>query len=136
MRKLKEIKFYDNLIFGIIEGVTKDALRKYIPEFHLFKKGDYALAVDTCGVTILLEITADTEVKTWFDITDEEARKRGYEDAEDLRIRFNETFYKKSPIFFHTDKLAIIHFKIPEIAGNPTISMNRYNQADNSTKPQ
>lgn len=107
-----------------LTGDKQITLRRYRAGSHDFVKGEVIRGEFKDGLNILLQITADTEKKSFSDLTDEEARADGFKDAE---AAFNglKDYY---PDLQKSDLLATIRYKIYEVDDVPAVSINEYAQ--------
>lgn len=108
MNKLDRIVFGRGLLIPTLSGKKQITLRNYRPEAHDFLKGEILRGEFMEGITVLLEITADTEVTTFAELSDEAAREDGFESAEDAFQGLKEYY----PDLKKTDLCAIIRYRV------------------------
>lgn len=101
-----ELLFGEGLLDPTLSGEKRVTLRKYRPEAHDFQKDDEFRGKFKDGFDVWLVAIADTEVKTFQELTDDEAKEDGFLDAKDAY----EGMHKYYPDLKLTDKLAIIRF--------------------------
>ena len=117
----REILFGTGFFNITITGEKKLTLRKFSAK-HLFKKGELALGIFEEGYNLPLEITRDTKVTPWFNLTDEIARQAGYKDAQ-TAFDEHKQYY---PDLTRDDDMAIIYYRVPMIQGFKTITTNMH----------
>lgn len=118
--EIKTLLFGDGLMAPTLKGEKLITLRKYRAEAHDFEEGEWFVGKFKDGLDILLMATADTEVKTFNDLLDEEAIEDGFESVNDAF----EKMHKYYPDLTKEDKLAILRFEIAKIMGTPVVSAN------------
>jgi hypothetical protein len=119
---LRVVKFGEGLLMPTLREEKQMTLRKYRPEAHQFKKGDLFIGSFEEGLDVVLHATADTEVKTFRELTDEEAQEDGFLDTADAL----EKMKKYYPDLTGDTKLGIIRFEIVEIIkGIPWVKVNK-----------
>jgi hypothetical protein len=91
-------------------------LRRY-KDYHNFKAGEIIKGVFEDGLVILLKITKDTEIKTFADLTDEEAMEDGFSNAEDAFDGLK-CWY---PDLMEDDLMGVVRFEILTIDGEPVV---------------
>ncbi len=121
--ELKRLTFGECLLHPTIAGTKKITLRKYHPDAHDFTQGQVIIGEFKDGMNLLLEITADTQTKPFSDLTDEEAREDGYEDAQDAWGDLPE-YYEGN--FAKTDMMAIIRFQVLRVQGAAVVQFNEH----------
>lgn len=105
-----------------LSGEKTLTLRKYRPEAHDFKKGDVVVGVFKDGLNVLLQVTEDTLTKPFNEVTDEEARDWGRDDAVSL-FQGLQDYY---PDLKGSDTLAVIEFEVLKVDGVPVVQFNEY----------
>jgi hypothetical protein len=116
------LKFGEGLLIPTLKEEKQITLRKYRPEAHQFKKDELFTGIFEEGINVWLHATADTEVKTFGELTDEEAREDGFLDAADAF----EKMKKYYPDLTSETKLGIIRFDtVAIIKGMPAITINK-----------
>lgn len=116
----RTVLFREGNLFPALTGERQITLRKYRPEAHDFKTGELFVGSFKDGLDILLQATADTEVKTFNDLSDEEAREDGFKDAEDAFNGMHEYYPDLTP----DTRLAIVRFEVAKINGIPSVRAN------------
>ena len=119
----KKLIFGKGLMLPTISGAKKITLRKYRSGSHDFQKNELVFGEFMDGFTIILRITADTEIMAFSGLTDEIAREDGYENANDAFTKLKQYY----PDLKKEDPLALIRYGIPAITGEKTIRLNEYN---------
>ncbi|MBI2635183.1 MAG: ASCH domain-containing protein [Parcubacteria group bacterium] len=124
MTEMKRLIFGEGLMSPTLTGDKQITLRKYRTGSHDFVKGEVIRGEFKDGLNILLQVTADTEKKPFSELTNEEARADGFEDAE---AAFNglKDYY---PDLQKSDLSATIRYKIVEVDGTSAVSINEYAQ--------
>jgi hypothetical protein len=108
MTNLKKLLFGRGFVRPVVLGDKLITLRKYRPGAHDFHKGEIVWGEFEEGIALFLRITADTEVKTFRELTDAEAVEDGYRDTADA-FRGLARFY---PDIKPTDRCAVIRFEM------------------------
>ncbi len=119
---MKQLLFGKGLMKPTLVGEKLITIRKYRKDAHDFINREAFLGVFKDGLNIILQATADTEVKLFREITDSEAREDGYRDAKDA-FESLKIYY---PDLLPIDKVAIIRFKILQIDNLSVVSTNEY----------
>lgn len=119
---MKQLVFGNGLMEPSLNGDKEITLRKYRQEAHDFKEGEVIIGEFKDGLDVLLQIKKDTEVKSFNDLTDEEAQEDGFKDANDA-FEGLKTYY---PNLQKIDLLAIIRYKIPCINGQQIVRFNAH----------
>lgn len=119
--EIKIIKFGENLLVPTLTEDKKISLRKYRPEAHSLKEGEFFIGSFEDGLDIVLQATCDTEVKRFRDLIDSEAQEDNFRDAKDA-INELRNYY---PDLVLDDKLAIIRYEIPKTNGVPSVRINK-----------
>jgi hypothetical protein len=114
---VKVVIFGGGFLEPTLRGDKEITIRRYRLGVHDIKAGQYLIGHFIEGYDLLLQATADTVVKTFGDLTDEEAQADGFVDAKDA-LSGMRRFY---PDLKKEDQLAIIRFEIPKIEGIPVI---------------
>jgi len=120
LTELKVLLFAKGLMGRTLKGEKQISLRKYKGEAHDFEEGEWFIAKFEEGLDVILEGTADTEVKTFNDLTDEEAKEDGFENVNDAFEKMHQYY----PNLQREDKLGIIRFKVATLMGTPVVSAN------------
>lgn len=105
---MRTLTFAADLWDGTISGRKRITLRKYRAGAHGFSAGEVITGAFTDGRTLVLRVTADTEVKTFAELSDAEAREDGFLDAADA-LRGMVAYY---PDLTERTPLAIIRFEL------------------------
>lgn len=120
---MKRLVFGKGLLNPVLRGEKKITLRKYRPRAHDFYIREIICGEFLDGMDILLYIINNTKTKPFSELTNEEAKEDGYQNAEhaynDLKINFY-------PDLSQSDTLAIIRFEILEINDLPVVSLNKH----------
>lgn len=119
---MKELVFGEGLMNPTIQEKKKITIRKFRPEAHNFTTGEVIKGVFKDGLVILLRITADTETKILFRLTDFEAREDGYHNA----IEAAEELKQYYPDLNMDSVMAIIRYEILKIEDAPIVSFNEF----------
>jgi hypothetical protein len=118
--KTKTIIFGEGLLTPTLKGEKQISLRKYREEAHKLHKGEVFVGSFKDGLDILLQVTADTEVKTFRDLTDSEAQADGFADAPDAFEKMH-VYYPNLDI---DTELGILRFEVARIDGVPSVKAN------------
>jgi hypothetical protein len=116
----KTILFGEGLLVPTLISERQTSLRKYREEAHNLHKGEIFVGSFKDGLDILLQATADTEIKTFKELTDLEAQADGFIDAKDVFVGMHKYYPDLTP----DTKFGILHFKIAIINGVPSVKAN------------
>lgn len=116
----KTILFGLGLLVPTLTGEKQTSLRKYREEAHNLHEGEIFVGSFKDGLDILLQATADTEVKTFCELTDGEDQADGFVDAKDAFTGM----HKYHPDLTSDTKLGILHFEIVKINGVASVKAN------------
>jgi hypothetical protein len=120
---MKTLIFGRGLFVPTISSKKQIAIRYYRPEAHNFGKNEIFVGEFGDGVDLVLLTTAETEVKEFSELTDEEAQEDGYVNTKVLFKALKE-FY---PILREDSMMAVIRYQIPTVQGQiPTVSLNEH----------
>jgi len=122
MTTLKELLFGEGLMSPTISGDKLITLRRYRKDAHDFLKGEIVRGIFKDGLTILLRITADTEVKPFDELTDGEARQDGFADAA-AAFEGLKTYY---PDLKRSDLAATIRYEVFSVDGARAVEYNEH----------
>lgn len=121
LSEIKIVKFAEGLLAPTLTGNKEISLRKYRPEAHDLHEGEIFIgSFFEEGLDLLLQAKKDTEVKTFNDLTNEEAQADGFVDVDDAF----EKMHKYYPDLVREDKLAILRYEIAKIKGMPAVKTN------------
>ncbi len=121
--QLLKIIFGEGLLDVSLSGRKTQTLRWYRPKAHKLKKGQRFLGVFAEGLTILCEATADTVVKPFSELTDEDVRGSGYQTAKQAFNDLYDNYYHGKGLKL-IDEAGIISYRICQIDGIPVVSLN------------
>ena len=119
---LKVVVFDEGLLTATLSGDKKITLRRYRPEAHDYRVGELFIGRFREGLDILLRATADTQVKKFEQLTDEEAQDDGFENAQDAFIGMGKYYTDLKT----DEQLAILRYEIAKIDGYPAIKLNQF----------
>ncbi len=119
---IPELIFGDDLMEPTLTGEKLITIRRYRKGAHDFIKGEMVEGIFKDGLTILLEITEDTKIKAFAELTDEEVQEDGFKHVNNAMY----SLAKYYPDLQWSDKAAIIRFKIFEMADMPVVARNEY----------
>lgn len=114
MSELHTLIFGENHLGPTLRGTKQITLRKYRPHAHEFKKGEIVCGEFGERFSMLLKISADTELKTFAELTDTEAREDGFASAVDAFESLKNGYY---PDLTPEDTLAIIRYEVLRVNG-------------------
>lgn len=119
--EIKTVKFAEGLLAPTLTGDKEISLRKYRPEAHDLHEGEIFIgSFFEEGLDLLLQAKQDTEVKTFNDLTDEEAQADGFTDVNDAFDKM----HKYYPDLVKEDKLAILRYEVAKVQGMPAVKTN------------
>ena len=119
MPKRKQLIFGEGFLFPVLSGNQKMKISKYREGVHDFTRGETVYGEFVEGLNLLLVITADTELKTINEISDEEACMSGYTNVQGMIEVVMSTQLK-------SDILAINRFEVYSKKGDPAVEINEY----------
>jgi hypothetical protein len=116
----KTIIFGGGLLEPTLSGQKQITLRKYREEAHNLHEGEIFVGSFKEGLDILLQATADTEVKTFKELTDLEAQADGFSDAKEAFTGMQKYYPDLTP----ETKLGILRYEIVKVKGVPSVKTN------------
>jgi len=119
---MKELIFAEGLLAPVLNGGKLITIRKFRKEAHTLSKGEAFLGVFRDGLNIVLVATAETEIMTFAELSDGQAREDGFKSA---RSAFFE-MKKYYPDLKKTDTIGLIRFEIPKIEERPSVEYNQH----------
>ena len=114
------LKFGEGLLGPTLSQEKQITLRKYRPEAHDFKEGQYFIGRFAEGLDIVLRAAVNTEVTTFGKLSDEIAKQDGFADAGDAFSGMRK-YYEDLTL---DTACAIIRYEIPLIAEIPSVRMS------------
>ncbi|HOY61133.1 MAG TPA: hypothetical protein PK045_01345 [Candidatus Woesebacteria bacterium] len=118
--KERILKFGEGLLKPTLSQEKRMTLRRYRPEAHDFKEGQYFVGRFADGLDIVLKATVDTEITTFGKLTDDIARQDGFTDAQDAFLGMKKYYEDLTP----DTPCAIIRYEIPLIAEMPSVRIS------------
>lgn len=121
MLNRKRLLFAKGSLKPTLRGIKKITLRKYREGSHDFEKEDVVRGeFFEEGLDILITITAKTELKTFDEMSDTDAREHGFSDAQDMFEAMNLCYKNLKP----ETMAAIIRFEVYHVDDDPVVSLN------------
>lgn len=117
---MRELAFHGGLFEPTVDGRAKSSLRRYQKDAHDFTVGEVVKGIFGERINILLRITHDTEVKSFFELADEEAQENGYESAAAVFAAAMETC--RSDSLSDADMIAVIRYEVLRVEDEPVVS--------------
>lgn len=122
MSEMKRLVFGEGLLSPTLSGDKQITLRKYRASSHDFTKDEVITGEFKDGLNLLLQITADTEIKMFSELTDSEAQQDGFQNAEGAFNGLKEYY----PDLQKSDMNATIRYEVLRVNGVPVVSFNKH----------
>lgn len=105
-------------IWPVVDGDIRAMILHSNPEMPTFFQHEAVLGIFGSMIGLMLRITAKSERKLMSELTDEEARACGYQDAEDTLNQLRHDLY---PNLEKKDEIVIVKFKVYDVDGEPVL---------------
>jgi len=116
-KKAWRLIFAEGLLGNYINGEAQWTFRKYSPGSHEFKKGQIIEGHFLEGVTLLLEVLVDTQIKFFSYITADECREWGGDNCSHPEMMTQ--MRKYNPGVTENDMAAMIRVRLARIKDRP-----------------
>lgn len=121
---MKRLIFAEGLLAPVIQNDKTLTIRRYRSDAHDFVKNEVFIGKFKDGFDIRLTAIADTEIKTFADLTHADAEKDGFESVDDA-INGLRKYYQDLEL---TDQMAIIRFEVYSVDDVPAIAFNEHSE--------